>query len=88
MSKQSVTQWWIGGLLAYVPAGILIPAAIVALIAHLDELRAGTDLHFVADAYSWTMWSPRFGPGFYGFTLLLGFPARRRELPAVCNIRV
>ena len=55
MSKQSVTQWWIGGLLAYVPAGILIPAAIVALIAHLDELRAGTDLHFVADAYSWTM---------------------------------
>ena len=55
MSKQTVAQWWIGGLLAFIPAGILIPSATVALLAHLDDLSGGADLRFVGDRYSWTM---------------------------------
>jgi MFS family permease len=55
MSKQTVAQWWIGGLLAFIPAGILIPSATLALLAHLDDLSRGGDLRFVGDSYSWTM---------------------------------
>ena len=34
MTKRTITRWWIWGLLAFVPAGILIPSGVLALAAH------------------------------------------------------
>jgi hypothetical protein len=55
MSKRTIIQWWIWGLVAIMPAGVLIPSGALALAAHLDSVTRGTGFHFVSDRYSWTM---------------------------------
>src|SRR6266511_1223641 len=55
MSKRTIIHWWLWGLLAIVPGGVLIPSSAVALAAHLDDVTRGTAFHFVSDRYSWTM---------------------------------
>jgi hypothetical protein len=46
MSKSTIVRWWIWGLVAMVPAGILIPSSALALAAQNDG---------VSDGYGWTM---------------------------------
>jgi hypothetical protein len=55
MSKRTIIRWWIWGLLAIMPAGVLIPSSALALAAHLDDVTRGTGFHFVGDRYSWTL---------------------------------
>jgi hypothetical protein len=50
MSKRTITRWWIWGLAAFLPAGVLIPSSALALA---DHLQGG---HGVAgDRYAITM---------------------------------
>ncbi len=46
MTKSMITRWWIWGLIAMMPAGILIPSSALALAAHNEG---------VSDGYSRTM---------------------------------
>jgi hypothetical protein len=46
MTKSVITRWWIWGLIAMMPAGILIPSSSLALAAHNEG---------VSDGYSQTM---------------------------------
>jgi hypothetical protein len=46
MTKSMITRWWIWGLIAMMPAGILIPSSSLALAAHNQG---------VSDGYSRTM---------------------------------
>lgn len=46
MTKNTITRWWIWGLIAIVPAGILIPSSTLALAAHSQG---------VSGRYGWTM---------------------------------
>jgi hypothetical protein len=58
MDKRMITKWWIWGLVAMIPGGILIPASIAALAAHLETVTIvtpGNWANFVPDDYSWTM---------------------------------
>ncbi len=55
MNKHAITKWWIGGVIAMIPAVILIPASVVALAAHLETLAPGSRSNMFADSYSRTM---------------------------------
>jgi hypothetical protein len=46
MTKSTITRWWIWGLIAMVPAGILIPSSSVALAAQSGAASSG---------YKWAM---------------------------------
>jgi hypothetical protein len=46
MTKSTITRWWIWGLIAMMPAGILIPSSALALAAHSEGVSGG---------YGWTM---------------------------------
>jgi hypothetical protein len=46
MSKSTIIKWWIWGLVAMIPAGILIPSSSLALAAHSEGVSGG---------YGWTM---------------------------------
>lgn len=46
MTKSTIIKWWIWGLIAMIPAGILIPSSSLALAAHNDGVSGG---------YAWTM---------------------------------
>jgi hypothetical protein len=46
MTKSTITKWWIWGLVAMVPAGILIPSSALALAAQNKGVSGG---------YGWTM---------------------------------
>jgi hypothetical protein len=46
MTKSTITRWWIWGLVAMVPAGILIPSSALALAAQNKGVSGG---------YGWTM---------------------------------
>jgi len=55
MSKRTIAQWWIWGLAAFLPAGVLIPSSAVALAMHLEQFPAESGAALAADRYAMTM---------------------------------
>jgi len=55
MQKVRIRKWWLWGLVALVPAGILIPSSALALADHLGKVTDDARYAFGDDRYAQTM---------------------------------
>jgi hypothetical protein len=76
MTKRTTRNWLIGSILALVPASILLFASGLALLAHISSLAPASNVGFLPDDYSRTMFTlTLLGAGFLWISVVAGIVA-------------